>query len=374
MSGHYSKQVTDYLAQYVVYVRRSGADVALEMSDRTTILSLQGPKSQEALGQALSRLAQEHQPLQLETPDHEKVLLSPIVLEGMPYMSFVDLRSPTSHDRNETAFLLRAGTTGEDGFELVAPPGFMPELLAAALLSDGQVVRPAGIYCLDMLRMEAGLPRVGTDLKSGKVTPIRASLAWTLDQSKMRSHLMFGWQRLFFQLAKGPKFLRVGLLLEGAGHTGCRLLSNPHRQPVGEITSTAWSPHLQRRVAMAYVRPEYARPYKHLLLTIPYNLPMQKMRRKAIKKWSRMGMLRPGYRRIAAACVVPLPFVPHNYPEPARQRKAAARMKTFNGVPDEASPSRSEPISFPQVLHRRGRDQGQHEPLTNSRSDSFEPT
>ena len=80
----------------------------------------------------------------------------------------------------------------------------------------------------------------------------------------MRSHLMFGYQKLFFQLAKGPKFRRVGLLLDGPGHAGCRLLSNPHRQPVGMITSTAWSPTLKCRIAQAYVRPEYAKSNKHV--------------------------------------------------------------------------------------------------------------
>ena len=80
------------------------------------------------------------------------------------------------------------------------------------------------------------------------------------------SHLMFGWQKLFFQLAKGPKYRRVGLLLDGPGHAGCRLLSNPHRQPMGVITSSSWSPALGCRVAQAYVKPEYAKANKHVLL------------------------------------------------------------------------------------------------------------
>ena len=80
------------------------------------------------------------------------------------------------------------------------------------------------------------------------------------------SHLMFGWQKLFFQLAKGPAFRRVGLLLDGPGHAGCRLLSNPHRQPVGVITSSSWSPALGCRVAQAYVKPEYAKANKHVFL------------------------------------------------------------------------------------------------------------
>ena len=91
----------------------------------------------------------------------------------------------------------------------------------------------------------------------------------------------------------------------------------------------------------AYIRPEYAKANQHVLLTVPYNLPVKKMRkslgsksqqcecyadnvcsclhtralrsagqtRKAVRHWLRAGDLRSGYRRLVAACVVPLPFV-----------------------------------------------------------------
>ncbi|CAE8582256.1 unnamed protein product [Polarella glacialis] len=330
-SGHHSKQVADYLGQYVVHVRRSGADVSFGISPKTTTLALQGPKSREALSAALRRLRND---VQLVTPDSEQVPLAPEVLEEMPYMSFMGLRSSSSSSARGYAIVLCAGTTGEDGFEIVAQPGPMIGELAEALLAETDLVRPAGVFVLDMLRMEAGLPRVGADIPSGKITPVRASLSWMLDQSKMRSHLMFGWQKLFFQLAKGPQFRRVGLLLDGPGHAGCRLLSNPHRQPIGEIVSTAWSPELKCRVAQAFVRPEYAKSNKHVLVTVPYHLPMQKMRQRAIKHWLRSGPLRSAYRKLVAACIVPLPFVPHRYPEPIRQRKASARLRTFKGAPE----------------------------------------
>eukprot|EP00435_Cladocopium_sp_Y103_P008582 s3035_g2.t1 len=143
------------------------------------------------------------------------------------------------------------------------------------------------------------------------------------------NHLMFGWQKLFFQLAKGPKFRRVGLVLDGPAHAGCRVMSNPHRQPMGVVCSSSWSPKLQCRVAQAYVKPEYAKANKHVLITVPYNLPMHKMRVKAIKRHVRSGPLRSAYRRLVAGVVAPLPFVAHGYPEPERQRKAAARLRNF---------------------------------------------
>mmetsp|Transcript_3929 Transcript_3929/g.11924 ORF Transcript_3929/g.11924 Transcript_3929/m.11924 type:complete len:537 (+) Transcript_3929:188-1798(+) len=350
-SGCHSRQVADYLGHYVVYVRRTGADVAFEESHRGAAIALQGPKSCEALARALDQLCMSLDPavssLRLETVDTEPEFVPMQVLSEMPYMSALRLRpgkvGPGADAEHAAAFVLRVGSTGEDGFEIVAPAGALMQQLAAALLEDSPVVQPAGLHCLDMLRMEAGLPRVGTDILPGRVTPVRASLVWTLDQAKMRGHLMFGWQKLFFQLAKGPKFRRVALLLDGPGHTGCRLLSNPHRQPIGEITSTAWSPALQSRVAMAYVRPEYAKADKHILVTVPYNLPTYKMRSKAIKHWIRSGPLRSSYRKLVAACITTLPLVPHVYPEPARQRKAAARTKTFapEGPATPASPSDS---------------------------------
>lgn len=328
-SGCHSRQVMDYIGQYVVYVRRTGADVGFEESAHTAGIAVQGPKSPEAMVRALSRLAED--PLggmELETVETEPQKLPPSAIEPMPYMSCVRLRP---RGGGEPLVILRAGTTGEDGFEITASsddPGL--QRLAEALLQESDLVRPAGVNCLDVLRMEAGLPRVGTDIPPGKITPIRASLIWVLDQAKMRNHLMFGWQKLFFQLAKGPKFRRVGLLLEGPGHTGCRLMSNPHRQPIGEISSVAWSPTLKSRVAQAYIRPEYARANKHILVNVPYNLPTHKMRKKAIQHWTKTGMLRSSYRRLVPACVVPLPFVPHRCPEPARQRKAAARVRPFS--------------------------------------------
>ncbi|CAE7711304.1 AMT [Symbiodinium sp. CCMP2456] len=335
-SGWHAKQLLEYLGQYLIYVRRSGADVSF-VSHTGAVLSLQGPKAQEALMLVLS------DGLELSTFS-EQVALAPEVLEAMPYMSALSLGK--SGVKAE-ATVLRVGMTGEDGFEILGPSPFLHEVAAALLQTP--LVRPAGVYCLDILRMEAGLPRIGTDVASGLHSPVRAALSWTLDQGKMRSHLMFGWQKLFFQLAKGPKFRRVGLLLDGPGHSGCRLLSNPHRQPIGVVTSTAWSPHLRCRVAQAYIRPEYAKANKHVLLTVPYNLPVKKMRRKAIKHWLRAGDLRSGYRRLVAACVVPLPFVPHRYPEPARQRKATTRLRsrsaeeTLRGVKAVGEASRATP-------------------------------
>lgn len=374
-SGCHAASVAKYLGQYVVYVRRSGADVLFEHVQHAAAIALQGPRAREALRSALRRLSdsEEHEPVWLVPPGSEcgRPGLQDAVLDRMPFMSYLELRRRGSGAGEESAVLLCAGSTGEDGFEVLATlpraaakgvgstsKGFALQL-AEALLED-PLVQPAGAYCLDVLRMEAGLPRMGADIPPGTVTPVRASLAWTLDQSKMRNHLMFGWEKMFLQLAKGPTFRRVGLMLGGPAHGGCRILSNPHRQPIGQITTTAWSPRLQARIAQAYVKPEYARVNKQVLITVPYNLPMHKMRKQAIKKLMKQGPeLRSSYRSLVAAIVMPLPFVPHSYPEPERQRKslarANARMRTFQGDSEGSAAATAGPVpAKPHADPRRG--------------------
>lgn len=319
-SGCHSRQLVDYIGQFVVHVRRSGADVALQRSQKVVTLALQGPKACEALCRALGSQPGGEGALRLKRAADD-TFISTSVLPKMPYMSFVELVGGEWADAS-AGILLRAGSTGEDGFEIVAQPGANIEWLAESLLSQAPLVRPAGLYCMDMLRMEAGMLRVGADILSGRVTPIRASLAWTLDQGKMRSHLMFGWYKLFKQLAAGPRFRIVGLLVDGRAHAGCMLMCNPGRQFVGTITSTAWSPALKSRVAIASVKPEYAKSGTHLLVTVPFNLPRHRMRGKDAKKWLRQGPMRSGYRQLVPACVMALPFVQHRYEEPRQQRNA----------------------------------------------------
>ncbi|CAL1130881.1 unnamed protein product [Cladocopium goreaui] len=348
-SGCHSRQLIDYLGQYVVYVRRSGADVTLSFhSGEWAALALQGPQSREALIEGLRHL-DSHQLVNLSTT--EEVPLDASVLREMPYMSAVAVKAKTGASPDRVTVLC-TGMTGEDGFELIGSPRSLMKLAESLLSLESSLVKPGGLFCLDILRMEAGLPRVGADIPVGLYTPIRAALSWTLDQSKMRSHLMFGWQKLFFQLAKGPKFRRVGLLLDGPAHAGCRVMSNPHRQPMGVVCSSTWSPRLQCRVAQAYVKPEYAKANKHVLITVPYNLPMHKMRVKAIKRHVRSGPLRSAYRRLVAGVVAPLPFVAHSYPEPERQRKAAARLRNFEGTKHFSRATQMPPGGYPRAVQR----------------------
>jgi len=85
---------------------------------------------------------------------------------------------------------------------------------------------------------------------------------------------------------------------------GCKILSDPLKQPIGEITSTTWSPTLKRRIGMGYISPEYAQHNHAILISHPSN--DEEHHRK--KQWQRRRK-----DRYIKGHVVRLPFIPHNY-------------------------------------------------------------
>mmetsp|Transcript_39808 Transcript_39808/g.113517 ORF Transcript_39808/g.113517 Transcript_39808/m.113517 type:complete len:355 (+) Transcript_39808:510-1574(+) len=226
-------------------------------------------------------------------------------------------------------------------------PGSSVHLSVCRTLLAHPSLSPAGLFTLDMLRMEAGLPRAGVDI-TPLVTPVHASLTWLLDQDKMRRHMMFGWEKLFVQLAKGPTYRRVGFLADRHVFAGCGILSNPHRRPIGEVTSAVWSPVLKRRIAMGFIKPEYARHGLDVLVRVPVDVPSD------TPKHTKMRWLSGRCsRKLVAGKVVRLPFVTHNYPKNFKvliQDTAKGldqeRLADLPGGPNARCPSNDDSFDF----------------------------
>merc|ERR1711957_628931 len=98
------------------------------------------------------RLSEGPTPVSLETVDGERLSLAPSVLQDMPYMSVLGLSENLGpgEGNGSQAVVLCAGSTGEDGFEILAPPNGILNRLSEALLAQVPVVRPAGVFCLDL--------------------------------------------------------------------------------------------------------------------------------------------------------------------------------------------------------------------------------
>lgn len=74
----------------------------------------------------------------------------------------------------QPGFLARTGYTGEDGFEVMVPPGIGQQLWRSLL---GAGVVPCGLGARDTLRLEAAMVLHGQDIDE-TTTPLDASLSW----------------------------------------------------------------------------------------------------------------------------------------------------------------------------------------------------
>ena len=154
------------------------------------------------------------------------------------------LRSFSAFDCD--GFALRTGYTGEDGFELIYPVSQLSRLWEACLHVG---IVPCGLAARDTLRLEAGLPLYGQELRED-MTPYMTRYRWAVDLSVP----FIGRDALQTLATQTPPYVTVGLELQD------RLIARSH-YPIlegGEVTSGTLSPSLDRSIAMALVKPEYA--------------------------------------------------------------------------------------------------------------------
>ncbi|GAB4815267.1 hypothetical protein N2152v2_002313 [Parachlorella kessleri] len=204
-------------------------DVRMTVHDDRALLALQGPQAARAL--------QRYMEQDLDNVYFNQFLKADI--RGIPCL------------------MTRTGYTGEDGFE-ISVPSDMAVGLAAALLGDERV-RLCGMAARYSLRLEAGLCRYGSDLTED-VTPIEAGLGWTVGKRRRERFDFLGGEVIRRQLAEGVSIRRMGLVTDGSdpAHEHSEVLT-PEGQRVGKITSGAFSPCLQRNIAMGYVDKTFAK-------------------------------------------------------------------------------------------------------------------
>ncbi len=151
------------------------------------------------------------------------------------------------------ALAARTGYTGEDGFEIMVPAPAAPAVWRRLLESGRREgLEPAGLGARDTLRLEAGLPLYGHELRED-VSPLEAGLerfvCWTKD--------FVGREALAAERERGPARRLVGLRLERVEAGGIPRSGHPvleEGEPVGTVTSGGPAPTLGGAVALALVR------------------------------------------------------------------------------------------------------------------------
>lgn len=210
-----------------------------DLSDKTALLALQGPKSPEILAKSAD----------LNPASIKRFHFSEGAVAGV------------------RAIICRTGYTGEDGFEIFMDAGDA-KAVWDRLMEEGRDfgLQPAGLGARDTLRLEMGYPLHGNDLDE-EHTPLESNLGWICKLSKGE---FMGRDVLTRQKEGGIKQKLVGLtfLERGVPRHGYELADPGTREVVGVVTSGTSSPSLGVGIALARVRTDFAKEGKELIVLI----------------------------------------------------------------------------------------------------------
>jgi aminomethyltransferase len=223
--------------------RAAGFDVVVDdVSAKTSLIAVQGPKAEEIL----LRL--------VPAAQHELVT-------GLKYYAGVEVPFLVAGAGQEL-LLARTGYTGEDGFEIFVDNADAAALWQAviAIADDGELT-PAGLACRDSLRLEAGMPLYGNEL-SLEGDPFAAGLGPVVALSKEGDFVgkaaLAAKKEAGAGSTSGRKLVGLKGLGRRAGRAHYPVLKDGN--VVGEVTSGQPSPSLGYPVAMAYVDVEHTEP------------------------------------------------------------------------------------------------------------------
>ncbi len=202
--------------------KRGGDAAVVNTSTRYALVALQGPAAQAVLQ-----------------------TLTDIDLAGVKYYRFA-----SGEVAGVRTTVSRTGYTGEDGFEVFAPPG-QAERLWKALLDAGRGagVQPCGLGARDTLRLEAAMRLCGSDMDES-TTVLEAGLGWIVGWKKDG---FLGAARLREQRERGvdrklAPFEVKDRAIARRGH-GVML----DGRPVGVVTSGTQTPFLKKAIGFARV-------------------------------------------------------------------------------------------------------------------------
>lgn len=170
-------------------------------------------------------------------------------VRGLP----VDAHTTFAVDRHHAGRALRIRPTGERGYALWAPGVSLEEVWASL---DRLGVRPVGRDAMEVLRIEAGLPRFDADMDEGtlalEVAPAEA-LSFTkgcyLGQEVVARGTYVGHMN--------RKLLGLRIIGDVPPVHGDRV--RKEGREVGTITSGTWSPTLNQVIALALLRVDEVR-------------------------------------------------------------------------------------------------------------------
>ena len=216
------------IAKDVRWMRDHAAEAEIiDRSDETALVAIQGPK-------ALAILQ----------------TLTAVDLGAMPYYWFG--RGAVA---GEGAMLSRTGYTGEDGFEIYLSPERVASVWGALLEAGTPIgLLPCGLGARDTLRLEAKMALYGNDIDE-EHTVLEADLGWIV---KFQKGDFVGRDALLRQKAEGVARKLVGFEMLGRGIARSHYPILKQGVRIGEVTSGAPSPWLNKPIGLGYVESGHA--------------------------------------------------------------------------------------------------------------------
>ncbi len=226
----------DWISKFNIY----GVDMK-NISDRTSLLAVQGPKAAEALQS-----------------------LTDIQLSSMEYYSF----KKGTFAGIGNVLISATGYTGAGGFELYFDAEHSNHIWDAVFKAGEPLgIKPIGLGARDTLRLEMGFCLYGNDIND-ETSPLEAGLGWITKFTKD----FVNSKSLAQQKQNGIERKLVGFeMIERGIPRHDYEIVDAEGTIIGKVTSGTQSPSLQKAIGLGYVKPESAVVGTEIFISIRNN-------------------------------------------------------------------------------------------------------
>jgi aminomethyltransferase len=226
----------NWISQYNTY----GVDMK-NISDRTSLLAIQGPKATEALQS-----------------------LTEIDLGSMEYYTFQKGKFASI----DNVVVSATGYTGAGGFEIYFDNEHAEEIWAAVFKAgEAFGIKPIGLAARDTLRLEMGFCLYGNDIDD-TTSPLEAGLGWITKFTKPFTNAEALQQQKQQGITK--KLIGFEMIDRGIPRHDYEIVDTDGNV-IGRVTSGTQSPSLQKAIGMGYVNQSFAKEGSEIYIKIRDN-------------------------------------------------------------------------------------------------------
>lgn len=212
-----------------------------DISDRTSLLAIQGPKAAEALQS-----------------------LTDVDLVSMEYYTF----NREKFAGVDNVIISATGYTGAGGFEIYFDNQYADQIWEA-IFNAGEPfgIKPVGLGARDTLRLEMGFCLYGNDIDDA-TSPLEAGLGWVTKFSKTFTNSEALQQQK--QAGVSRKLVGFEMIDRGIPRHDYPIVDADGNN-IGKVTSGTQSPSLQKAIGMGYVNTEFAKEGADIYISIRDN-------------------------------------------------------------------------------------------------------